>query len=979
MNTIHIISHTHWDREWYRTFQQFRLKLVHLVDGLLYVLENDKNYKFFMLDGQTVVLDDYLQMRPTREKVLRRYIQQGRILVGPWHILSDMFLVGPEAHIRNLLQGARTARRFGARMDIGYVPDPFGQPGQMPQVLRGFGMDSACLWRGVDLTNAEFWWRSPDGSQVLVANLRDGYGNGAKLPADDLEQFASQLAERADSLVPDSATSNLLIMLGTDHMEPPGNTSEAIAYAEKRLRGTRVVHSTLPQYTLSLKQQLEERKVAIPVVEGELRACRRMHLLPGVLSSRMWIKQRNHACETLLVRWVEPFTTFQELAVSQAPGSAVLDRKSELIGQAWHLLMENHPHDSICGCCIDQVHEEMKVRFDQVDQIGEELTQQALAAIAGGIQTEPSLQENMGVASPPAPKPPSALVVFNPLAGPRTDVVTAVLLSPNTTEFDLVDETGTPLAYQEQGLGTHEIANMTMDAKAIKSAFSSVKEGRAAGMTIQDLKLQRDGAHVYIEAVLAKGGEPNLAVWNAERKRLDEYLADPSITTYHARARSISSRLTVVVPDVPCHGYRTLWIRPRNVEAKPPKQLNPLFRALLPLGSLPFVQRLATRRRSSRPPYKIENDLFSVEARKDGTLTLLDKRDHQVYSGLNQFWDGGDCGDLYNYSPPEQDRLFSPRLVNVSISRGRIQQVLELELELVVPMALAQDRMSRLEETVVIPISTVVTLSQEVPRVDIHTCVGNTARDHRLRVHFPAPFAAAKGQHDGHFEVVERPVGIPTYDETWVEQPRPEVPQRAFTSISDGRGRFTIANRGLPEVAVLENAQGNAEIALTLLRCVGWLSRDDLSTRKGHAGPPFLETPGAQMPGRWEFDYALIPGMDDIPAYQEAFSFETPMQVVSTDLHGGRLPVCGSFVAVEPAEFRVTAIKQAEDGNGWLVRGYNLTGEDIRVTLQPWKPFQKIEQISLAETRITSLRAEGNGKVSLPVRGYEIVTVRFAE
>ena len=162
MNTIHIISHTHWDREWYRTFQQFRLKLVHLVDGLLYVLENDKNYKFFMLDGQTVVLDDYLQMRPTREKVLRRYIQQGRILVGPWHILYDMFLVGPEAHIRNLLQGARTARRFGARMDIGYVPDPFGQPGQMPQVLRGFGMDSACLWRGVDLTNAEFWWRSPD-------------------------------------------------------------------------------------------------------------------------------------------------------------------------------------------------------------------------------------------------------------------------------------------------------------------------------------------------------------------------------------------------------------------------------------------------------------------------------------------------------------------------------------------------------------------------------------------------------------------------------------------------------------------------------------------------------------------------------------------------------------------------------------------------------------------------------------------------
>lgn len=978
MNTIHVISHTHWDREWYRTFQQFRLKLVHLIDGLLDILENDQHFKFFMLDGQTIVLDDYLQMRPGKEKALRRYIQQGRILIGPWHILPDMFLVGPEAHIRNLLKGSRTCDRFGRRMMIGYIPDPFGHPGQMPQILRGFGIDTACLWRGVDLTHAEFCWRSPDGSQVLVVNLRDGYGNGARLPVDDLEQFASQLAERADSLLPDSATSNLLIMLGTDHMEPPANTSAAIAYADRRLRGSRVVHSTLPRYTAALEQQLARKQVPIPVVEGELRACRRMHLLPGVLSSRMWIKQRNHACETLLLRWAEPFVTFQELALPQAPGSAVLERKSELVGQAWRLLMENHPHDSICGCSIDQVHEEMKIRFDQVDQIGEELTQQALAAIASGIQTDPPLQGNMGVAPPPAPKPSSALVVFNPLAGPRTDVVTAVLLSPNTTEFDLVDETGTPLAYQEQGLGTHEIA-MSMEAKVIRSAFSGVREGRAAGMTIQDLELRRDGAEVVIEAVLATGGEPNLEVWNTERKRLDEYLADPSITTYHVRARTISSQLTVVVPEVPGYGYRTLWIRPRNAKAKAPRQLNPLLRALLPLGSLPLVQRLVTRRRRPRPPYKIENDRFAVEARKDGTLTLLDKRDNQAFSGLNQFWDGGDGGDLYNYSPPQQDSFFSPRLKNVSISRGRVQQVLELEMELVVPLALAQDRMSRSKETTVIPIRTVVTLSEGVPRVDIHTCVDNTARDHRLRVHFPAPFAAAKGQHDGHFEVVERPVGIPAYDETWVEQPRPEVPQRAFTSISDGKTRLTIANRGLPEVELLKNAQGNAEIALTLLRCVGWLSRDDLSTRKGHAGPPFLETPAAQMPGRWEFDYSIIPGINDVPAYQEAFSFETPMRAVSTDLHGGRLPVCSSFITVEPAEFHVTAIKQAEDGRGWLVRGYNLTGEEIQVTLTPWKPFEKIEQVSLAETQITSLQAEKNGKVSLGVRGHEIITVRFLE
>ena len=149
MRTVHIISHTHWDREWYRTFQLFRLKLVHLVDGLLKLLDDDPEFKYFMLDGQTIVLDDYLAMRPEKEDILRKHIQRGRIIIGPWHILPDTFLVGPEAHIRNLLEGDRTAGRFERKMMIGYLPDPFGHPGQIPQILKGFGIETACLWRGL--------------------------------------------------------------------------------------------------------------------------------------------------------------------------------------------------------------------------------------------------------------------------------------------------------------------------------------------------------------------------------------------------------------------------------------------------------------------------------------------------------------------------------------------------------------------------------------------------------------------------------------------------------------------------------------------------------------------------------------------------------------------------------------------------------------------------------------------------------------
>jgi mannosylglycerate hydrolase len=369
MKTVHIISHTHWDREWYQSFQQFRLRLVHLVDGVLDLLKHDLEFKFFMLDGQTIVLEDYLQMRPEREEELRQYVKRGRIIIGPWHILPDIFLVSPEAHIRNLLQGDRTARRFGDKMMVGYMPDSFGHIGQMPQILRGFNIASASLWRGVDDQPAEFWWQSPDGSRVLMAYLRDSYSNGSSLPAHDLPGFATLLEQQANSLASHSTGDDLLIMYGTDHMEPPLKTAEAITYASEMLRDMKVIHSTLPQFIQALKSSIDEEK--LPTIIGELRACSRSPLLPNVLSTRMWIKQRNRASETLIEKWAEPFSTFAELSGNESQ-VARLQHPSSIIRQTWRMLMENHPHDSICGCSIDQVHDEMKIRFDQVDQVGED-------------------------------------------------------------------------------------------------------------------------------------------------------------------------------------------------------------------------------------------------------------------------------------------------------------------------------------------------------------------------------------------------------------------------------------------------------------------------------------------------------------------------------------------------------------------------------------------------------------------------------
>ena len=163
MKTIHIISHTHWDREWYRTFQQFRLRLVHLMDGLLDILERTPITNTSCSTGRRSSWTITCTCALKRKHPARTH-PKGRILIGPWHILPDMFLVGPEAHIRNLLQGERTARVW-SQDDDRLHPRSFGHPGQVPQILRGFGIDTACLWRGLSDQPAEFWWQSPDGSR----------------------------------------------------------------------------------------------------------------------------------------------------------------------------------------------------------------------------------------------------------------------------------------------------------------------------------------------------------------------------------------------------------------------------------------------------------------------------------------------------------------------------------------------------------------------------------------------------------------------------------------------------------------------------------------------------------------------------------------------------------------------------------------------------------------------------------------------
>ncbi len=980
--TLHLISHTHWDREWYQTFQQFRLRLVHLVDHVLNLLAADPNFKYFMLDGQTIVLDDYLEIRPDKKAELQAHIQNGRILIGPWYILPDEFLVSPEATLRNLLIGDRICKAFGGKMPVGYIPDPFGHIGQMPQILRGFGIDSACLWRGLSAEPCEFWWSAPDGSKVFMTYLRESYGNGAGLNTGQKEMFFDDICRARDALAQHSNSSHLLIMHGTDHMEPQSDTSTAISsFNQSSLNPpTQLLHSTLPQYLAAVRADLRNKRIEIPTRTGELRDCQRAPLLPGVLSTRMWIKQRNHTCQTLLEKWAEPFSAWGNLVVDSAqrsnsqilfPSNRVA-HPEQVIHSAWRLLIQCHPHDSICGCSIDQVHEEMRSRFDQVEQIGEEITTQSLATLVEAIHTIPL----------PSIKPVGVVTVFNPTSGPRTDLVTTDFQLPEEViDFEIIDEAERVMPHQILSSSTKPFVNMTMSPSDFKSAMGMISGGRAGNLVITKFGIDRQEPNILVNITFSETGEPDLEQIQAGMQLLKELVEHPSVSQFIiCGLMAATTKITFLAQDVPGYGCRTFWVRalPARQDQPQAMKLNSKSRA-----ALSPANRLST----DKPPYRIENEFFEVEALfPDGSLTILDKRNGQVFQGQNCFVDGGDCGDEYNYSPPDKDQVIRGAYLNhVDIEKSPVKQTIHLDLEMRLPQSLSQDRKSRGEKIVALPIQTSISLIPGIARVEVHTEVDNLAQDHRLRVHFPAPFRVQSVDCDGHFEIVHRPPSptpdgnLPYPDQTWGEQPRTEMPQLAFSEISDGKDSLLIANRGLPEVAVLPTSKDGHEVALTLLRCVGWLSREDLSTRKGHAGPD-LPTPAAQMPGRHAFDYAILPhsASDTISTYQAAYAFNTALRSASASLHPGPLPASGSMIEVTPPEFVVSAVKTAEDGRGLVVRGYNISSQALTVTVRPWKKFSKASQVNLLETDQASLTPGEQGEVAFQVAAFQVASIKFS-
>lgn len=366
-----VVSHTHWDRAWYLPFQQFRHRMVRMIDRLIKLLNENPNYHSFTLDGQTILLDDYLEIKPYNEKVLKNLISSGKLIVGPWYILPDMFLVSGESIIRNMQIGIASSRKFGATMQEGYVPDPFGHFAQLPQILSKFGINSFIFMRGLDEkgkadAGSIFDWESPDGSRVLTSYLVDGYFNGASLGYPDqfgrfdgLEPDVSLAKDRIkkafDLLSNLQKESTFLINNGFDHMPEQPELPDLIREINSNGSGTILKHGTFKDFF----DEIREEDLPHSVIRGDLLGNADHPILSSVFSTRIYLKQQNHRSQSLLEKYVEPLLLWARLK-TEMPDT------SDFMKYTWKLLLQNHPHDDICGCSTDGVHEDDEVRFRQV-------------------------------------------------------------------------------------------------------------------------------------------------------------------------------------------------------------------------------------------------------------------------------------------------------------------------------------------------------------------------------------------------------------------------------------------------------------------------------------------------------------------------------------------------------------------------------------------------------------------------------------
>ncbi len=902
-----VVPHTHWDREWYRTRYEFQLILVEVVDRVLDALESDPEFSHFLLDGQTIILEDYLELRPENEERLRSHIGAGRIGIGPWYVLADEFLVAAESHVRNLLIGRQVARRFGEPMNVGYIPDAFGHIAQMPQILRRAGIDSVIFTRGmgdeIDRLGWEHRWQAPDGSELIALNQCGGYcaAGGLGLESDygawsdatiDMDQAVTKVQTLFENMQPLANGSIAQISNGCDHLPPQPDFAEIISALRLAMPETEFRVGSLD----TLMTAIENSGVATKPNTGELLGGKHQFILSGAWSSRIYLKQLNEKCETLLCRTLEPLACYQHFICGQSYPSSIL-------AHLWPMLLQNHAHDSICGCSIDEVHRDMVARFEGV--------------IAGGTQ----LARSLLTPSVDSRQPIAGIAVFNSLPTSRTAVVRRLLTLPAATEpssLILLDDRGAPVPL------------------VIKAAH------RVAPFWGRDFPAAVDGGET-------------MEWFEQYRLELPErFDAEDNGDTPNGQWLAIEFEANLA--GVGCRSYQLVTRR---------ESLTPI----------PIPPPLATHDGT------IENDYVRATLHPDGRVDVLDKKTGFEYHDLNRLESTEDAGDEYDYAPGRETHTVTTDGLSGTVrivSDTGLRATIETSYDWHIPHGLTDDRRRRAEQAAACPVRVRVSIERNSPLVELEVAIANRATDHRVRSRFFTNLQATHIHSDGHFYVNERPVEIAPHAD-WVQPPTGTYPQQEFSAIHDGEKGLAILSRGLHEIAPITAGDDSVGLAVTLLRAVGWLSRDDLPTRNHKAAGPMIPTPEAQCIGVHRFQLGILPFTGNLATAgvrEQSAEFRVPPLSIQHSADS-RQPIANSFLEVTGPAVAVSGIKKHEERDTLIVRLFNAGHEPTRAALRLGRPIAGAWQCSLLEDRLSDVPFE-DSSVEVPLSPHEIGTVEIA-
>lgn len=938
--TINLINGTHWDREWRHTAEQSKLRLADLMDNIIDILENKNNYKYFCVDGGTIVIEDYLTIRPENKERVEKLIKEGKMIIVNWYTLPETNTVAPESLVRNLLWGHKMAKELGGGMKSGYTATSYGQPSQLPQLYKGFKINNAIFYRGTNkhILTPLFKWSSPDGSEILTLRTFDEVtrtnwffyvhgpsvlGKGLKdltytynkdqipvhmadmksyekafvLLHEDFDYIHDEEVHKKslDYLIkqaePYKIGEEILALNLEDNDEPYRYLPELVEDMNKIYPDYEIKQVTMDEYMAKITKLVEDGTYECANHSGELRYTTMEYnnfnaLLGATHSSRIKIKIRNDECENNLINLAEPLASFATAYGEKYPTTN--------IDRAWENLLKCHAHDSICGAAVDRAHDDMMYNFSLAKTVSEEVTNRSVISLYKQIDTSKNFLETDHI-----------ITLFNTMPFEREEVIELVIDTPR----------GVAVA-TDNGIG----------GCADFGLFYDIVD--KDGNVIESVELSKQDISIGVERQM----DTKAIKFNAERRHI------------------------LIKGKVPQLGYQTYALRPRE----------PHF-AYHP-------ELMENRKLIARSNGVLENDYLKVTINSNGTFDIYDKVTKRLMAKQHYFTDSGEVGSAHVCNPTKYNTIYTSLGANAQIDMlesNTLRGVYRIKLTLVLPADASIDGAYRSREMKPLEIETIVTLEKDSKHLKLKTKLNNQIRDHKLWVNFPTYVTDAKtADSESAWDVASRTINYRDHKDNF-EGFFAFQPMQNFVSVSDKKTGFAFMSKGLREYEVEDDE--NRTLKITLIRT----QRAYMTANSQMSKEELDQYTGQHSFGEMFYEYAVYPHQGnwfDANLIQEAYGYKVPIKAIQGVTHNGHLEDTGEFITITPQNKSVmtSCIKTTKDGI--IVRLWNTTKEKQEVTVKTILPVKEIEHVDFDESFIEKLPYE-DGKTSFTLNPAKVYTL----